>query len=47
VWAIYLAFMAETMVPAAINYWRFDSGKWKEISRDIRPEQDDAAAAVD
>ncbi|MFD1566792.1 MATE family efflux transporter [Halolamina litorea] len=44
IWAIYLAFMAETIVPAAINYWRFNSGKWKAISREIRPEQDDAGA---
>lgn len=39
IWAIYLAFMAETLIPAAINYWRFNSGKWKEISREIRPEK--------
>ncbi|QKY19496.1 MATE family efflux transporter [Halolamina sp. CBA1230] len=47
IWAVYLAFLAETVVPAAINYWRFDSGEWKAISRDIRPEQEDPTAAVD
>ncbi|MGM0606381.1 MAG: MATE family efflux transporter, partial [Halobacteriota archaeon] len=36
-WGLYLAFLAETSVPAAINYWRFDSGKWKAISRQYRP----------
>jgi len=46
-WGIYLAFVAETTVPAAINYWRFNSGKWKKISREFRPEQTDEAAAVD
>ncbi|NHX36088.1 MULTISPECIES: MATE family efflux transporter [Halolamina] len=44
IWGVYLAFIAETTVPAAVNYWRFNSGKWKEISREIRPEQDDASA---
>jgi putative MATE family efflux protein len=44
IWAIYLAFMAETLIPAAINYWRFNSGKWKEISREIRPEQAEGVA---
>ncbi|MFW5911307.1 MAG: MATE family efflux transporter [Halolamina sp.] len=44
IWGIYLAFVAETIIPAAVNYWRFNSGKWKEISREIRPEQDDATA---
>ena len=43
IWAIYLAFMAETLIPAAINYWRFNSGKWKEISREIRPEESGAS----
>ncbi|WP_435115201.1 MATE family efflux transporter [Halolamina sp. C58] len=47
IWGVYLAFVAETIVPAAINYWRFNSGKWKEISREIRPEQDDPATTVD
>jgi len=43
-WGIYLAFLAETSVPAAINYWRFRSGKWKAISEEYRP---DAAPADD
>ena len=36
---IYLSFLAETLVPAAINYYRFTTGKWKAISRSYRPEQ--------
>jgi Na+-driven multidrug efflux pump len=36
-WGLYLGFLAETLVPAAINYWRFDTGKWKAISRGYRP----------
>ncbi|EMA64083.1 MATE efflux family protein [Halorubrum distributum JCM 13561] len=37
-WGLYLAFMAETTIPAAINYLRFRSGKWKKISEAYRPE---------
>ena len=36
-WGLYLAFLAETTIPAAINYWRFRSGKWKGISEAYRP----------
>jgi len=35
---LYLALLAETTVPAAINYWRFSTGKWKAISREFRPD---------
>ncbi|MFP8957128.1 MATE family efflux transporter [Natrialbaceae archaeon A-CW3] len=35
---LYLAFIAETAVPAAVNYYRFTTGKWKQISRSYRPE---------
>ncbi|MFC7213334.1 MATE family efflux transporter [Saliphagus sp. GCM10025334] len=35
---LYLAFVAETAVPAAVNYYRFSTGKWKQISRSYRPE---------
>ncbi|USZ69400.1 MATE family efflux transporter [Halorussus salilacus] len=35
---LYLSFMAETVVPAAVNYYRFSTGKWKAISREFRPE---------
>ena len=35
---LYLSFLAETTVPAAINYRRFSTGKWKAISREFRPE---------
>ncbi|WP_418282391.1 MATE family efflux transporter [Halorubrum sp. DTA98] len=37
-WGLYLAFVAETTVPAAINYWRFRTGKWKAISESYRPD---------
>jgi putative MATE family efflux protein len=35
---LYLAYFAQTLVPAAINYYRFSTGKWKAISREYRPE---------
>jgi putative MATE family efflux protein len=35
---LYLSFVAETAAPAAINYRRFATGKWKSISRDFRPD---------
>jgi len=38
IWGVYMAIMAESFVPAAINYWRFSTGKWKRISRRYRPE---------
>ncbi|WP_227377340.1 MATE family efflux transporter [Haladaptatus halobius] len=34
---LYLSFVAEAAVPAAINYHRFSTGKWKAISREFRP----------
>jgi putative MATE family efflux protein len=37
-WGLYLAFFTETFVPAAINYYRFTTGKWKAISRGYRPD---------
>ena len=37
-WGLYLAFVAETAVPAVINYWRFRTDKWKRISEAYRPE---------
>ncbi|WP_254768585.1 MATE family efflux transporter [Salinilacihabitans rarus] len=37
-WGLYLGFVAETGVPAAINYYRFSTGRWKAISRGYRPE---------
>lgn len=43
-WWLYLSFVAETTVPAAINYWRFRSERWKAISRQYRP---DSASAAD
>jgi len=43
-WGLYAAFVAETAVPAAINYWRFRTDKWKAISEAYRP---DAAVADD
>ncbi|MFD1644150.1 MATE family efflux transporter [Haloarchaeobius litoreus] len=38
IYGLYLSFLAETTVPAAINYWRFSTGKWKSISREYRPD---------
>ncbi|OVE85211.1 MATE family efflux transporter [Natronolimnobius baerhuensis] len=43
-WGLYLAFVAETSVPAIINYWRFRTNKWKKISQGYRP---DAASTSD
>ena len=37
-YGLYLAFVAETSVPAALNYYRFRTGKWKATSRAYRPE---------
>ena len=34
---LYVAFLAEQMVPAAVNYYRFATGKWMAISRAYRP----------
>jgi putative MATE family efflux protein len=41
---LYLAFVAETAVPAALNYYRFRTNAWKRVSRSYRP---DAAPADD
>ncbi|MUV86426.1 MATE family efflux transporter [Natronomonas sp. CBA1123] len=38
IYGLYLAFIAETTVPAALNYYRFATGKWKAVSREYRPE---------
>lgn len=38
IYGLYLAFIAETSVPAAINYHRFSTGAWKAISRSYRPD---------
>jgi len=35
---VYLSLFAETTVPAAVNYYRFGTGKWKAISREYRPD---------
>ncbi len=37
-WGIGLAYIGQSYVPAAINYYRFSTGKWKAISRAYRPE---------
>lgn len=36
-WGLYLAFFAQTIVPAAVVYFRFRAGHWKAISRQYRP----------
>jgi putative MATE family efflux protein len=41
---LYLSYFAQSAVPAAINYYRFSTGKWKAISRQYRP---DSTAAGD
>ena len=38
IWGIYLAYFVQTIVPAIINRRRFTTGKWKQISRQYRPE---------
>ncbi|MFT4882570.1 MAG: putative MATE family efflux protein [Natronomonas sp.] len=38
IYGLYLAFVAETSVPAVLNYYRFHTGKWKAKSREYRPE---------
>ncbi|WP_290812484.1 MATE family efflux transporter [Halovivax sp.] len=37
---LYLALFLETLVPAAINLWRFRSNRWKAVSREYRPTTD-------
>ncbi|MFD1513668.1 MATE family efflux transporter [Halomarina rubra] len=34
---LYLAFVAETAIPAALNYYRMRSNVWKRVSRGYRP----------
>lgn len=41
IWGIYFAVIAETVVPAFVSWYRFQTGKWKEISRSYRPEATD------
>ena len=36
-YGLYLAYLAETAIPAAVNYHRFSTGRWKQISRAYRP----------
>ena len=38
IWGLYLSFAGETVVPAALNYYRLASGKWKVVSRSYRPD---------
>ncbi|WP_158058291.1 MATE family efflux transporter [Halorussus halophilus] len=33
-----LTFVAETTIPAAINYYRFSTGRWKQISQSFGPD---------
>lgn len=37
IYGLYLAFLAETTVPAVLNYYRFRTDKWKQVSRGYRP----------
>ncbi len=43
IWGLYLASLAEAGVPAALNYYRFNSGEWKAISQAYRPDLPDMA----
>ena len=36
-YGLYLAFLAETTIPAVLNYYRFNTEKWKQISRRYQP----------
>ncbi|MBX0322688.1 MATE family efflux transporter [Halomicroarcula sp. F13] len=38
VFALYASLLVETAVPAAITYYRFDSGTWRVVSRSYRPD---------
>lgn len=38
---LYVAMIAETVVPAALDYYRFDTGRWKAVSRTYRPTRGD------
>jgi len=46
-WGLYLAFVSETAIPAAINYWRFRTNKWMRISQAYRPDAAGADEATD
>ncbi|WP_080503489.1 MATE family efflux transporter [Halococcus thailandensis] len=37
-YGLYLAFLAETTIPAVLNYYRFATDKWKQVSRRHRPD---------
>lgn len=37
IYALYLALVTETFVPALVTTYRFQAGTWKQISRDYRP----------
>jgi putative MATE family efflux protein len=38
IWGLYLAYMGQTLLPAAVNYYRFSTGRWRAISREYRPD---------
>lgn len=37
-YGLYLAYFGQSLAPALINYYRFNTDKWKAISRQYRPE---------
>ena len=37
-YGLYLSYLGQSVVPALINQYRFNTGKWKAISRQYRPE---------
>jgi Na+-driven multidrug efflux pump len=36
--AVYIALVVETFLPAGVTFYRFQTGKWKVISRSYRPD---------
>ena len=40
--ALYLALILETAVPATVTTWRFQTGRWKAVSRAYRPDSAEA-----
>ena len=37
-WGLALSFLAESAIPAVVNYYRFSTGQWKAVSRSFRPD---------
>ncbi len=37
IWALYIALLLETAVPASVTLWRFRTDRWQAVSRSYRP----------